>query len=238
MNEWRRKFYENYSSTFKREYNEQSYNGYLPYGYHLIKRCFPENKEAKIVDLGCGVGGYLNAVKKAGYKNIEGVDASPEEVAVAHRLGLIEIKQQDLFSYLGKCANDSVDVILLLDVLEHLKKHEVIHFMEEAYRVLTKGGRLVLHVPNAEAIFSGKVRYSDFTHENAFTSKSIAQIATYAGFQSVQAFEDKPLLHSIPSMLRRAIWETMTIPFRLIHAAENGTYKVILSQNLLALLIK
>jgi len=39
----------------------------------------PQDKEAKIIDLGCGYGTFLNALSKLGYKNLYGVEIGKEQ---------------------------------------------------------------------------------------------------------------------------------------------------------------
>ncbi|MCX7704381.1 MAG: class I SAM-dependent methyltransferase [Planctomycetota bacterium] len=53
---------------------------YLP---HL-----PKDKNAKILELGCGYGAFLLFLKQQGYTNLIGVDISPQQVETAHKLGL------------------------------------------------------------------------------------------------------------------------------------------------------
>lgn len=120
-----------------------------------------------------------------------------------------------------------------MDILEHLEKQEVLNLLDHVHRVLTDKGILIIHVPNGAGVFGSKVRYGDFTHQSAYTSKSIHQILYACCFQSIQVFEDKPTIHGIKSFIRYALWHILTIPFRLLLIAENGTTNHILSQNML-----
>jgi S1-C subfamily serine protease len=50
----------------------------------------------RILDLGCGHGAIIWAAQRAGYTNVTGVDASPEQVAAAKDLGIAGVRQGDL----------------------------------------------------------------------------------------------------------------------------------------------
>jgi hypothetical protein len=94
-----------------------------------------------------------------------------------------------------------------------------------------------LHAPNGEAIFSGKVFFGDFTHQVAFTRKSISQVASCCGFASVETYEDAPIPHGFTSLVRAVLWKFVRTCFRFANAVETGESgaDLILSQNLLAI---
>src|SRR3954463_10697014 len=66
-----------------------------PYLRKMTRDYFPSDKGAAVLDLGCGHGAILHFARQAGYKNIRGVDASPEQVEAAHRLGIDSVNQGD-----------------------------------------------------------------------------------------------------------------------------------------------
>jgi 2-polyprenyl-3-methyl-5-hydroxy-6-metoxy-1,4-benzoquinol methylase len=56
------------------EYMARCYfNWYDPY--------LPKNKDARILDFGCGIGHFLYFLNKMGYSNFVGIDISPQQVA-------------------------------------------------------------------------------------------------------------------------------------------------------------
>jgi hypothetical protein len=127
-------------------------------------------------------------------------------------------------------------VVVACDVLEHFSKDEVLEILDHAHRVLRPGGRLVLHVPNAEGIFGSRIFWSDFTHEMAFTREGLRQLTQACGFASLECREDLPAVHGVKSFVRRLSWSVLRAFFRLVHIAETGDpgSSLILTQNLLA----
>lgn len=238
MENWKSDFYSRYSTWFGKKYGKETFKEYFPFGSKIVKLAFPGNKDAVIMDMGCGTGGFVYVFQQHGYINAAGVDYSQESVEVAVRSGVKNVHQGDLNHALDELHSGSVDVILFLDVLEHFHRDETLKVLDTAFSKLKPDGKLVIHVPNAEGIFGNRIRYSDITHEQAFTAKSIAQMLRYAGFSKFRAYEDKPIVHSFFSFVRYILWTIMTLPYRILHGVETGVFNIILSQNLLIVATK
>ena len=202
----------------------------------LVRRYFPEDKDANVLDLGCGHGAVIYFAREAGYRNVRGVDGSPEQVAAAARLGIKEVVQGDLHDVLREQPAASVEVVIAFDVIEHFTRDELVPFVDEVYRVLSPGGRWIMHVPNGESPFCGRMRYWDMTHELAFTRTSLGQLLLSSGFSSVHCFEDTPIVHGVKSAARWVLWKCFRSMLRLYIAVETGdtSRSQVFSQNMLA----
>jgi 2-polyprenyl-3-methyl-5-hydroxy-6-metoxy-1,4-benzoquinol methylase len=90
----------------------------------------------KICDLGCGEGVLIEEYRQKGF-NIEGVDLnySAEHITRGNITDL---------SYHDAC----FDLVLALDVIEHLDYQEQGKAFSEIFRVLKPGGRALLALPN------------------------------------------------------------------------------------------
>jgi SAM-dependent methyltransferase len=212
----------------------------MPYLRRLLRTHMSEPRDARILDLGCGYGALLYALQDAGYHNTVGVDVSPEQIAVARSLGAFDLCCDDLLAFLRTRPGEAFDAIFALDVLEHFTRDELIALLDEIGRVLKLGAAFIVHVPNAEAVDPGVIRYGDLTHELAFTPCSMRQLANACGLVLTGCFEDKPIPHGVFSLIRRIGWELLTVQPRLRRTAETGrSYgSHILSQNLLAVMRK
>jgi 2-polyprenyl-3-methyl-5-hydroxy-6-metoxy-1,4-benzoquinol methylase len=209
-----------------------------PYLRKMIGSYLPSDKSARILDLGCGYGGIMHALREAGYANVTGVDVSPEQIDVARRLGFEDVHCKDVRAFLSEAADASYNVVIAFDILEHFTKPELLGLTDELHRVLARGGRLIVHAPNGEAIFPGTVLHGDLTHELAFTRSSLHQLAGATGFRVIAVKEDVPVVHGLKSLMRYLIWGVGSLFFRLLAAAETGAgfRDKPLSQNLLAIL--
>lgn len=212
----------------------------LPYLRQLAHRHFPEDRDVVILELGCGHGALLHVLQQQGYRNVRGVDGSPDQVAAALRLGIAGVKQNDVMAALAGTPTVSQDVVVAFDLIEHFSKDELIPLVDEVHRVLKPGGRWVIHAPNAEGPFSSRMRHWDFTHELAFTRTSLDQLMRASGFTRVECFEDRPAPHGLKSLMRLVLWRVMRGALMSYLAVETGTLdrRVVLSQNLLAVVYK
>jgi 2-polyprenyl-3-methyl-5-hydroxy-6-metoxy-1,4-benzoquinol methylase len=130
----------------------------------------PQAKDARVVDLACGFGHFLDFLRSAGYTNYLGVDASEECIQQCLSENL-EAEKCDIFAWLE---SNRADVIVANDVLEHLSREALDRFMFQAARALNSGGRLLVKVPNsANPITGPAARYIDYTHHTSFTELSL-----------------------------------------------------------------
>ena len=234
---WKERLYSSYISSSRVNSSQKEPEAVFllrkAYIQKIIREHFPSDKNIQILDLGCGEGAFIYYLSQAGYNNVYGVDASAEQVALAHACGISQVEQLDINDYLSTAGDESADVVLLMDVLEHFQRQELFDILDEVLRILRPGGEIIAHVPNASGIFGMQVLYGDLTHELAFTPKSAQQLLTTTGFQRVKCCEDKPVVHGIASALRRLIWDCGTIPARILLAAETGGFSAILSRTML-----
>jgi cyclopropane fatty-acyl-phospholipid synthase-like methyltransferase len=189
--------------------------------------------------LGCGHGAAVHFVQTAGYQNVIGVDRLPEQVKEAQRLGIAGVIEGDLLETLESLSDESVDLIVAFDVIEHFTKDELVPFVDEVNRVLSKGGKWIIHTPNGESPFAGRMRYGDFTHEQTFTRTSLEQLLIASGFSLVTCCEDAPIPHGVMSTVRWILWKIFRGGLRVFVAAETGSLDdCIFSQNLLTADVK
>jgi 2-polyprenyl-3-methyl-5-hydroxy-6-metoxy-1,4-benzoquinol methylase len=233
LTNWQSKLYEAYVSTGQAAMRSSRIRlTDYPQHVRVIKKYVPADRSIKIVDLACGHGTLVFCLRELGYDHAEGVDVSPEQVALAHRLGIPEVRLGGLGDFIQD-KKAMYDVIFLMDILEHLDKQSVMDVLERVREGLKDGGRLIIHVPNGEGRFGMRVRYGDFTHQGCFTRRSMQQVLSASGFGSIAAYEEKPLVHGAKSFVRRLLWSSLTLSDRLLLLAETGTWNHILSQNML-----
>lgn len=238
MSEWRRRLYDSYVSSGQAIRVAAASDLESRYLDRVIRKHLQQDRTVTLLDLGCGNGRLLHALKKSGYKNCRGVDRSAEQVAVARSLGLNEAECGNLQEFLALQAAGSVDVIFLMDILEHLDKQEVFDLLDGCHRVLKQGGILLIHVPNASGVHGMEVLYGDFTHELAFTTRSLRQIFRCCGLRPSSFHEDTPVVHGIKSGIRWGLWHLLSLVPRLRLIAETGELRHVLTQNMLAVAIK
>jgi len=93
----------------------------------------------KVLDVGCGLGIYINFLKKHGIEAY-GVDISHYAAKISRQ----PIASATHLPFRSKI----FDAIISAHLIEHLKESDEVTFLEEAKRVLKPGGRLFLLTPN------------------------------------------------------------------------------------------
>lgn len=196
-----------------------------------IRPALPPPDTGLVIDIGCGQGQLVRLLLADGY-DAEGIDVSPEQVAIARESGLDRVREGDyrvaLEPRLGEIA-----AITATDLLEHLAKDEVLETFDLVGAALMPGGVFVARVPNAVSPFGGHIRYGDFTHESWFTARSVRQLAAAASFESVAVLSCPPVAHGLVSAIRVAVWKAVSASFAVALAAETGMLRGhIVTQNL------
>ncbi len=243
MKNYREKIYKYYSNISGRDLAPQTIEGFKsrePFFDKIINEYFPKDKNINILEIGCGYGSFGYFIQDRGYKNYIGIDGSASQVNEAQRLG-INIQLDDLVEYIKKLNDKSVDLLIAIDVIEHFTKEELSDLVDDFYRVLKKGAKIITHQPNAESPFGNSIRYGDFTHELAFTRSSISQLFLSSGFESVKSYEDKPIAHGLKSKARRVLWDKMIRPiYKLALIVESGGVDkdIVLTKNFLTTIKK
>jgi len=196
-----------------------------------IRPALPAPRAGLVLDIGCGQGELLRLLLADGY-DAEGIDVSPEQVALAHAAGLDQVQEGDYRNIL-KARAGKLAAVTATDVLEHLTKPEVLDTFDHVAAALAPGGVFVARVPNAVSPFGGHIRYGDFTHESWYTERCVRQLAAAAGFGSVTVLPCPPIAHGVVSAARVALWRLISTVCKIALAAETGVLRGhIVTQNL------
>lgn len=196
-----------------------------------IRLALPPPDAGPVVDIGCGQGELVRLLLADGY-DAEGIDVSPEQVAVAHAAGVERVRAGDYRGILQASAG-RLAAVTATDLLEHLTKDEVLETLDRVAGALAPGGVFVARVPNAVSPFAGHIQYGDFTHESSYTERSVRQLAAAASFESVTVLPCPPVAHSLMSAARVAVWTLVSGSCKIALAAETGVLRGhIVTQNL------
>jgi 2-polyprenyl-3-methyl-5-hydroxy-6-metoxy-1,4-benzoquinol methylase len=202
-----------------------------------LGRFLPENKAAKILDVGCGNGSIVWWLQQRGYTAAAGIDISQEQIAIGQELGVQNLVCGDLIPFLQKHAG-TYGFIIARDVLEHFTKTEVVQIVQSINTALAPSGHLLIHVPNGESPFGGRVRYGDFTHELAFTTNTVTQLGKEYGFAAVQVYPSFFYGRGLRELGRKWLWALLQRYYKTLLFIETGKNPYIVTQNLLALFTK
>ena len=164
----------------------------------------------RVLDLGCGAGRFVAALRAAGADPI-GVEIAEAALERARR----NVPGADLRAIEADGSlpleHASVDLVWCSEVLEHVA--DTAHVLLEARRVLRAGGRLLVTVPfhgRVKASLIGLLRFDAHfdplgQHLRFYTARSLAATLREAGFEDVRVrpWGGPPLLRTGLTALAR-----------------------------------
>lgn len=183
---------------------------FVEYSTRFIEPLFPKDRTIHIGDLGCGYGLFLDACKKLGYTNYEGVEQTQAYVNYAKSiLGISTIECNDLFTYLESKNDRHFDVITAFNIVEHVKKDKVQYLLNLIQKKLKPGGMFLVEVPNADSPLGIHTYFTDLTHEFAFSRKLAMKLLRHAGLTDIkvmyQPMRKNPLIKIAQKILAKVV---------------------------------
>ncbi|KQY24589.1 hypothetical protein ASD16_03445 [Cellulomonas sp. Root485] len=137
-----------------------------------------------VVDIGCGRGELLDALREAGIDGI-GVEPEPGMAAEARARGLV-VEQTDALGFLRAQEPDSLGAVFSAHVLEHLELDYLLEFIQLSLSRLRPGGVFVAETPNpASLIVLGNSYILDPTHVWPLHPSLTSFLCESAGFRDI-----------------------------------------------------
>ena len=90
-----------------------------------VRNILPTDRNATILDIGCGFGHMLKVLRAEGFGRLSGIDISDEAVRSCTASGLDVTKIEGITSYC-RLTEKRFDFIIMTHVVEHIEKAEII----------------------------------------------------------------------------------------------------------------
>src|SRR5262249_48013144 len=144
-------------------------------------------RPGRVLDVGCGDGGFLNRIRRAGWA-VEGLDFDEEAIKAAKVKYGLDLKQGDLSSV--HFPEASFDAIVLNHVIEHVPNP--LETFAQCHTLVKPGGRFVMTTPNSMSI--GHETFQVYwrgleppRHLHIFSGRTLKECAERSGFEVVRA---------------------------------------------------
>ncbi len=106
----------------------------------------PYHTTGHILDIGCGLGGFLQAASEQGWQHPEGIEIAPRAARYAGRLFTVQTHPIEEVNYEA----NRFDVVRLNNVIEHLASPKAV--IRAVHRVLRPRGLFVSSTPNFQSL--------------------------------------------------------------------------------------
>lgn len=197
---------------YQTHYLSRVWNDYL----WIVDKAKQLSVKGKVVDLGCGVGYLVEAFHNSGYECV-GIEGAEAGVKIAQsRNSELKIFHQMLSEKLP-FEDNSVQIVILNQVIEHLESSVQQNCISEAYRILAKGGLILVYSPSKYNLDEQK---ADATHINLLSPTELSVLLRSNGFHSLIVLS-KELIY---------LWDGG----KIIKKITNKLYRIIKPERLMA----
>jgi SAM-dependent methyltransferase len=146
-----------------------------------------QNKAISILEVGCGYGVNLRALKKAGFVDLLGVDINRHIVASVRSSGFNCVHANDFDKA------KQYDLILMSHIIEHFMPDGLLPFVDCYLDALKPGGHLVIVTPLMWHGF-----YYDFDHVKAYSPRGLLYVFGVNNEQVQYYSRNKLIMEGLP----------------------------------------
>jgi SAM-dependent methyltransferase len=176
----------------------------------LLAKFIP-TPNSRILEIGCASGGLLKALRDLGYRSLVGSDPSPGCIRAAREFYGIRGFAATVFTV--PSPKEPYDFLILTGVMEHIP--DLDRAVDQFRRLLRKGGRVYLEVPDASRYEPGlDAPFQEFSveHINFFSQLSLVNLMRTRGFRLVEAGLTLRPLHEVTCPCTYGVFEHVSEP--------------------------
>lgn len=173
--------YKNYSkiSNCSKDYSNINQ---LHHYYELEMKRFQKINNLKILEVGFGNGSFINWCESQKY-NIFGYEIDKNFYESAKK------KYKNIYfgerNSIRKTINERFDLIVLFDVIEHVKKNDLINFLSDIKEALDINGKILLRFPNGSSLAGLEYFNADLTHYSFLNKGSLKMLCDVVGLNLI-----------------------------------------------------
>ena len=147
--------------------------------FGLLRSHLGQDRPARVLDLGCGMGGFLQGLADLGGEGVRVVpsDISQESLGHCAERGFPHGVLSSGYSL--PFADGSFDLVCMFDAIEHIPDDRRV--MREVARVLRPGGRIFVSVPAYQFLYANNDRVAQ--HQRRYTRRGLGGVFEQAGLR-------------------------------------------------------
>ncbi len=182
----------------------------------------PADREAAILDIGCGPGRVLAFLRAAGYRNLEGFDRDARASAAARDRTAARVTVGEDWETILESRPAAFDLIVLKDVLYYLPRERVVAALAAVHRALKPEGRVIVEVFNGVSFTGPFVAHKDEDILWIPTEHTIRRFLERAAFTGVSLHAHRAPARGLRRRLFNLAGAAWRGALRSVYLAERG----------------
>ena len=142
-----------------------------------LRRLGYDRKVVRILEIGFGNGNFLGWAHSRGHE-VHGIETNSSLVLKAQGQGFPAFISLDEIP-----TGMAYDLIVALDVLEHIPLDQLPGLFSELKTRLLPGGCMIFRFPNGDSPFGRAIQYGDLTHVTVLGSDRVVQLCSMTGLR-------------------------------------------------------
>lgn len=142
-------------------------------------------RQANVLEIGPGRGALLRLLRSSGFQNLNAFEICTSFADALRVDGFSVCSGSSAVEFLRTLPTESIDALLLVDVLEHFPLEEGLDFLRESRRIIKPDGRIVIQTPNASGLFGINTFVADPTHATPWNELRLMAALRGSGFSQV-----------------------------------------------------
>ncbi|MBK6750918.1 MAG: class I SAM-dependent methyltransferase [Pyrinomonadaceae bacterium] len=197
----------------------------------------PGDRSARILDIGCGSGRFLEYLSGLGFTQLTGVDIDEGSIAgVREKLGIRAEVINDVAGFLNE-ESEKYELIIAKDVIYYFSNETLIPYLKAIRTGLSPGGILIVEVFNGAPMTGSYIKNKDYPINFVFTEHSLRSALQDAGFQVDKLFGTRSIRKGLKRgifNLGQAIWQSCLKFIYLVERGADEQNPTILTKTLIA----
>lgn len=160
-------------------------NDYYERNYRAI---LPEDRNAAILDIGCGQGNFVRYLHGLGYHNITAVDIDGPAIEALRGVEGVTARRAEVGAELPAELAGPWDLIIAKQMIYYLDRREAASFVRSLAHTLTRHGRVAVEIFNGSLVSSRFTELKDPAILTAYTELGLKRLLEWNGLKVEQLF--------------------------------------------------